>query len=141
MQLTLTKTASPAASASTVLDKPHADLKKATQQFESYFVDMLFKEMRKTVPDDTLLGDSDHQTEIFTDMMDQDVSDSISKRGDFGLAKMMYSELSKHLAPNNPAAAVGTAASAASASAIYGAAKATTAAKSSLAMSAQDLMK
>jgi len=138
MQLTLAKTATPTASASTVLDKSHADLKKATQQFESYFVDQLFKEMRKTVPDDTLLGDSDHQTEIFTDMMDQSVSDSISKRGDFGLAKMMYSELSKHLAPNNPAAAAG---SAANASAVYGAAKAAAAAKSSVAMSAQDLMK
>ena len=32
------------------MDKRHQDLKKATQQFEGYFLHELLKEMRKTVP-------------------------------------------------------------------------------------------
>jgi peptidoglycan hydrolase FlgJ len=87
------------------LDKQHASLKKATQLFESYFFDEMLKEMRKTIPEDTLLGDSDHQQEIFQDMSDQAVADNVSKSGSFGLAAMMYKELSRSLPPNQPGAA------------------------------------
>ena len=76
-----------------VLDKAHADLKKAAQGFESYFLHQMLTEMRKTVPDDKLLGDDGHGKEIFQDMMDQTLSDSMSRRGDLGMAKMMYDQL------------------------------------------------
>ena len=96
------------------LDKAHADLKKACQQFEAYFLDSLFKEMRKTVPKDKLLGDDAHQQEIFQEMMDQNVADSVSKQGGFGLADMMYRQLSPALpsgeadtAAKKPAASAG----------------------------------
>lgn len=79
------------------LDKKHLDLKKATQQFEGYFLHELLKEMRKTVPDDKLLGDEGHGQEIFRDMMDQTLSDSMSSRGDLGMAKMMYDQLAPSL--------------------------------------------
>ena len=79
------------------LDKAHSGLKKATQQFESYFLDSMLKEMRKTVPKDTLLKDDGHEKEIFTEMMDQHVADSISQQRDFGLSSMMYQQLSKSL--------------------------------------------
>ena len=85
------------------LDKAHADLKKAAQGFESYFINEMFKEMRKSIPKDDLTGDSDHQKEIFQDMSDQAVADSAAKTGSFGIAKMLYQELSKALPPNNPA--------------------------------------
>lgn len=81
------------------LDKPHQDLKKATQQFEGYFLHELLKEMRKTIPDDKLLGDDGHGQEIFRDMMDQTLSESMSTRGDLGMAKMMYDQLAPGLAP------------------------------------------
>jgi flagellar protein FlgJ len=84
------------------LDKVHSDLKKATQQFESYFVDQMLKEMRKGIPKDDLFGDSDNQQAIFQDMSDQAVADSVSKRGNFGIANMLYKELSKTLPTNNP---------------------------------------
>jgi flagellar protein FlgJ len=95
----------PLTSTAPVSDKKHADLKKATQQFEAYFLDELLKEMRKTVPKDTLLKDQSNQQEIFRDMMDQDMADNMSKRGDFGLGKMMYDQLSASLgeeAPKDP---------------------------------------
>jgi len=78
-------------------DKRHTDLKKAAQQFEGYFLNAMLKEMRKTVPEDKLLGDDGHGQEIFRDMMDQTISESMSKRGDFGIAKMMYDQLASTL--------------------------------------------
>ena len=72
-----------------------ADLKKACQQFESYFLDLMFKEMRKSIPKDTLIKDDAGQEQTFQEMMDQKVSDTMSERGDFGLAKMMYSQLTR----------------------------------------------
>jgi len=86
------------------LDKAHAGLKKAAQGFESYFVDQMLKEMRKSIPKDDFLGDSDHQQEIFQDMSDQAVADNAAKTGSFGIANALYKELSKSLPPNNPQA-------------------------------------
>ena len=79
------------------LDKKHLDLKKATQQFEGYFLHELLKEMRKTIPQDKLLGDDRHGQEIFRDMMDQTLSESMAKRGDLGMAQMMYNQLAPGL--------------------------------------------
>ncbi len=79
------------------LDKAHLDLKKATQQFEGYFLHQLLTEMRKTVPKDTLLADDGNGKQIFQDMMDQTVSDNMAKRGDLGMAKMMYDQLAPSL--------------------------------------------
>ena len=79
------------------LDKAHQDLKKATQQFEGYFLHELLKEMRKTVPKDSLIKDDGNGQDIFQDMMDQTLSDSMSSRGDLGMAKMMYDQLAPSL--------------------------------------------
>lgn len=89
--LRIEKTAPPAQ------DKAHLDLKKATQQFESYFLNELLKEMRKTVPQAKLLGDDGNGKQIFQDMMDQKLSDNMSSRGDLGMAKMMYDQLAPSL--------------------------------------------
>ncbi len=60
--------------------------------------------MRKTVPKDALLKDQSNQQEIFQDMTDQDMADNMSKRGDFGLGKMMYDQLSASLGEDSPKA-------------------------------------
>ena len=79
------------------LDKKHLDLQKATQQFEAYFVNELLKEMRKTVPKDTLVQDDGNGQDIFQGMMDQTLSEKMSSRGDLGMAKMMYDQLAPSL--------------------------------------------
>lgn len=96
MNVTLAPTGT-TTTANAPLDKKHADLKKATGQFESFFLHQMLQEMRKSIPKDTLVADDGHQQEIFQDMMDQTLADSASKRGDFGLGKMMYDQLSKSL--------------------------------------------
>ena len=86
------------------LDKKHLELKKATQQFEGYFVNELLKEMRKTVPKDTLVKDDGDGQEIFQGMMDQTLSEAMSSRGDLGMAKMMYDQLAPSLGDTPQAA-------------------------------------
>jgi len=84
-------------------DKKHLDLQKATQQFEGYFLNELLKEMRKTVPDDKLLGDKGNGQQIFRDMMDQTLSEKMASRGDLGMARMMYNQLAPGLGTETPA--------------------------------------
>jgi flagellar protein FlgJ len=95
MQVSATTASTTTASAT--LDKPHQQLKQACQQFEGYFLDMMFKEMRKTVPSDPLLGDQDNQQQIFTGMMDQTLADAMSQRGDLGLSQMLYNQMAPTL--------------------------------------------
>lgn len=76
--------------------KPAGDakLKDACRQFEGVFFGMMLKEMRKTVPEDTLLGDEGHRQEIFQGMMDNEVSTQMSKQDTAGgLADLMYKQL------------------------------------------------
>jgi flagellar protein FlgJ len=72
-------------------------LKKACQGFESYFVDQMMKEMRKTIPKTDVFGDDSSQEEMFRDMSDQALADKVSKSGSFGIADMMYRQLSKNI--------------------------------------------
>ena len=88
------------------LDQPHAQLKVAAQKFESYFLHQMFQEMRKTVPKDEELKDDGDQQQIFQDMLDQTMSDSMSKRGDFGIGKMLYDQLKNAIGTAAPQAKV-----------------------------------
>lgn len=70
-------------------------LMNSCEQFEGQFLNIMLQEMRKTVPDDTLLGDDDHQQEIFQGMMDDQISQDMAKSGQGGdLALEMYKQLS-----------------------------------------------
>jgi peptidoglycan hydrolase FlgJ len=69
-------------------------LKAACQDFESVFFGMMLKEMRKTVPTDTLLGDDAHEQEIFQGMMDDSVAKQMASHGGSdSLAQEMYRQL------------------------------------------------
>ncbi|MDI6600994.1 MAG: rod-binding protein [Thermoanaerobacteraceae bacterium] len=64
-------------------------LKKACQDFESILVSMVLKNMRATVPKDSLYGNS-IGIDIFTSMLDDEYAKEISQSGGFGLADMLY---------------------------------------------------
>jgi flagellar protein FlgJ len=70
---------------------PDQALKVAAQQFESVFMNMMLKSMREATPQDGMM-DSE-QTKMFTSMLDQQLSQSMSTRG-IGLADMMVKQLS-----------------------------------------------
>lgn len=71
-----------------------AELKKACQMFEAQFLKMLWKEMRKTVQKSKLV-DGGYGEEIFTDLLDQAVSDESVKNGSMGIADMLERQLSR----------------------------------------------
>ena len=71
-------------------------LKKACQEFEGYFLQQVFKEMRKTVPDSGLLEKSQGR-EIYEDMLYEEYSKNISKGKGIGLSDMLYRQLSKNI--------------------------------------------
>lgn len=76
------------------LDDPEyqAKLKEACKGFESMFIQMMWKEMRSTVPENSLFGESQGE-KIFRDMLDTEMADRISDAGGMGLADVMYEQL------------------------------------------------
>jgi len=74
--------------------KDRASLKKACQDFEAIFIQSVFKSMRKTVPEGGLF-EKDHATEMYQDMIDQEIATQISRRQSLGLADQMYRQMEK----------------------------------------------
>ncbi|MDD2465902.1 MAG: rod-binding protein [Desulfobulbus sp.] len=78
--------------------KDRAALKKSCQAFEAIFIQSMFKSMRKTVPEGGLF-EKDHATEMYQDMIDQELATQISQRQSLGLADQMYRQMEKLIAP------------------------------------------
>jgi flagellar protein FlgJ len=73
-------------------NKDDTELMEVCKEFESIFLNMVFKEMRKTIPDGGLIP-KDTGTEIFEDMYYEELSKEVSNKGDgLGLAKMLYEQ-------------------------------------------------
>ena len=64
------------------------------QEFESLFVQMMLKEMRATV-DKSGLIDGGQAEDIFSDMLYDEYSKSMTRAAGFGLADAVYVELSR----------------------------------------------
>lgn len=73
-------------------DKDLTRLKEASQEFEAYFVNSIFKEMRKTIQDGGLVEKSEATT-TFEEMLDEEMSKTISKKGGIGLSDMIYNNM------------------------------------------------
>lgn len=69
-------------------------LKDACRDFEAILVNQMLSSMRKTVVKTDLFG-SEQEEEYFREMMDFEVSKSISRTGSLGVAEMLYKQLSK----------------------------------------------
>ncbi|MEW5774394.1 MAG: rod-binding protein [Thermodesulfobacteriota bacterium] len=88
---------------------PGADkkLRQACEGFESIFLNKIWAQMRKTVPKEGYLHSKEE--EAYLSMFDQELMKKMSSAGGIGLGKMLYENLSDHLAK----ASAGTAARAA----------------------------
>ncbi len=75
-------------------DKKEDDvkLKKACQEMEAVFLNMLLKSMRATVPKSELDGNTS-QTETMQSMMDMEMTRNMAAAGGTGIADMMYRNL------------------------------------------------
>jgi flagellar protein FlgJ len=67
-------------------------LEKACDDFEALFVKYMMQQMRKTIPKDGLIGQSQAEN-IYTGMLDDEVAKSVSHGRGLGLAKAMYEQM------------------------------------------------
>ncbi|MCL2203071.1 MAG: rod-binding protein [Defluviitaleaceae bacterium] len=79
----------------TVLDR--AAIRHAAEVFESYFIQMMFREMRKTTLNENSFIPKSHAEKIFTSMKDEEVSKQAAAAGGIGLADMIYRQMTRHL--------------------------------------------
>lgn len=69
------------------------ELQEVCKNFETYFVEQMFKEMRKTVPS------SDQENEYisyFGDMLYQEYAGKIAENNGVGIAKMLYESMKRN---------------------------------------------
>ncbi len=74
------------------------ELKEACDQFEEYFINLMLKEMQKTVNKDNSENSmfKESQAESITrDFLYQEYSKSMTKAGGIGLSKQMYEQMQK----------------------------------------------
>lgn len=73
--------------------KSDAELRKAAQEFEAYFVQQLLSQMRKAIPSGGLLHSRGE--DMFRDMMDEQLGKDIAQSNHgFGLSDSLYRQLS-----------------------------------------------
>jgi flagellar protein FlgJ len=69
-------------------------LRKACQDFEAILIATMFKDMRNTVPDSGLLGES-NERQMFVEMMDQQVATELAHSQGLGIGEALYGQLQK----------------------------------------------
>lgn len=71
----------------------NSELWKSCQDFESIFIKMMLKEMKKTVEKSGLVSGGSAE-EIFEDMLYDEYSADMAKTSNFGLSEQLYRQLS-----------------------------------------------
>ncbi len=80
-------------------------LKKACQMFEAMFINELFKEMRKTVPEGGLIK-KQNSDKIYQSLLDQEYATKMAEAGGIGLGDILYGQLSETVARQGKAQGV-----------------------------------
>jgi len=73
-------------------DHTDAKLQKVAQDFEAILMNIMLKEMRKTVPKGGLFS-NDAGSKIYRELMDTALSDAIGKSKTFALSQKLYQQL------------------------------------------------
>ncbi len=75
-------------------EKTEEELMEVCKDFETYFVEQMFKSMQKMVPKDE---DSDNRyMDMFGDMLIQEYAKSATKQQDFGLAQSLFEQMKRN---------------------------------------------
>lgn len=72
------------------------ELKKVCKEFEGILINMMYKQMRASVPKSDLLP-GDVGRDVFESMLDEKLTEEASKGRGIGLADVLYKQLSKQL--------------------------------------------
>ena len=70
-------------------------LRDACAGFEEMFMEIMYKQMRETVPEDSLFGNS-NANKIFESMRDSELMKQAAASGGVGLADMLYKQMKKN---------------------------------------------
>lgn len=69
-------------------------IQEAAEAFESYFLQIMLREMRKTVPENDLIPKSQAE-QIFTEMLDEEMSVEMARAGGIGLSQKIIQQLTR----------------------------------------------
>ena len=72
-----------------------AELLNACREFESYFISVMFKEMRKTVDTSNSVIPNGNAEDIFQSLLDEQISKSAATSGGIGLADFMFRQMKR----------------------------------------------
>ena len=75
--------------------KNDSQLREACREMESMFVYYLFKEMRATIPKSGLVGEGKTE-EIYTSLLDLELSKELSSKGGLGLSSILFDQLCRN---------------------------------------------
>lgn len=79
---------------------PRAQLRQASHDLEAVFYGQLLQAMRDTVPDSGGMFEKSQGEQMFTSMLDDQISKLASARTTHGLAESLYRQMSRHLGPD-----------------------------------------
>ena len=69
------------------------ELRHATREFEAFFINMLFRQMRQSTGNEHSLIPKSNAEQIFQEMLDEEKSRIAADSGGIGLADMMFRQL------------------------------------------------
>lgn len=74
------------------------ELMNVCKQFESYFLEQVFKEMKKTIPEGSLSKDQStgNLVDYFTDNAIQNLATQSTEKNSLGLAQMLYESMKRN---------------------------------------------
>ena len=72
-----------------------AQLRHATIEFESFFLNMMFREMRRSIGNEHSFLPQSNAERIFQEMLDEERARAAANSGGIGLADMMFRQLSR----------------------------------------------
>ena len=76
------------------------ELMDACKQFEAYFLEQMFKEMMKTIPESDETSSSNSQLmDYYKDEMVQQIASDSTEQNSLGLAQMLYEQMKRN--PNS----------------------------------------
>ncbi|MBR1855248.1 MAG: rod-binding protein [Lachnospiraceae bacterium] len=73
------------------------ELMDACKQFESYFLEQMFKEMMKTIPESDSSSSNAKLVDYFKDEMVQNVAAQSTETNSLGLAQMLYEQMKRNM--------------------------------------------
>ncbi|MBP3204488.1 MAG: rod-binding protein [Lachnospiraceae bacterium] len=73
------------------------ELMDACKQFESYFLEQMFKEMMKTIPESDSSSSNGKLVDYFKDEMMQNIASESTETNSLGLAQMLYEQMKRNI--------------------------------------------